>query len=274
MTHAMNLRAIPSVFVAGQINCTSGYEEAAAQGLMAGINAALWLQNRPPFILRRDEAYIGVMIDDLVMRGVDEPYRMFTSRAEFRLCLREDNADIRLSPYGHQLGLLSDADFAVFETKKSQIEQLKQFLATTWAISTTRNCPRTANSLRFSKCPKSPLSDWQTFAHKSRIFLPPSVNRSKSVRNSTATLLAKTLASPPSSNWSRNASPTISISPKSTGSPPKCSKSSKNTAPTAWAKRNASPASRLPPSMPFGLCSNKSVFFRQIRREYIFVKMS
>lgn len=131
MTHAMNLRAIPSVFVAGQINCTSGYEEAAAQGLMAGINAALWLQNRPPFILRRDEAYIGVMIDDLVMRGVDEPYRMFTSRAEFRLCLREDNADIRLSPYGHQLGLLSDADFAVFETKKSQIEQLKQFLATT-----------------------------------------------------------------------------------------------------------------------------------------------
>lgn len=133
ITHAMNLRDVESVFVAGQINCTSGYEEAAAQGLMAGVNAALWLQKRDPFILRRDEAYIGVMIDDLVMRGVDEPYRMFTSRAEFRLCLREDNADFRLSDYGHRLGLLSDADYAAFTTKKSQIDALKRLLATTRA---------------------------------------------------------------------------------------------------------------------------------------------
>lgn len=130
MTHGMNLRALPSLFVAGQINCTSGYEEAAAQGLMAGINAARWLRGDAPFILRRDEAYIGVMVDDLVMRGVDEPYRMFTSRAEFRLNLREDNADWRLSEYGHQLGLLSDADYSKFTRKRAQIGELTEKLET------------------------------------------------------------------------------------------------------------------------------------------------
>lgn len=128
MTHAMNLRQLPSVFVAGQINCTSGYEEAAAQGLMAGINAARFLSGLEPFVLKRSEAYIGVMIDDLVMRGADEPYRMFTSRAEFRLSLREDNADMRLSEYGHQLGLLSDDDFQKFSTKRQHIQQLTDLL--------------------------------------------------------------------------------------------------------------------------------------------------
>ncbi len=130
ITHAMNLRDLPSVFVAGQINGTSGYEEAAAQGLMAGINAGLMLSRREPFVLGRGEAYIGVMIDDLVMRGADEPYRMFTSRAEFRLCLREDNADMRLSEYGHKLGLLSEADYGRFQTKKAQIAELSQILET------------------------------------------------------------------------------------------------------------------------------------------------
>ena len=130
MTHAMSLRAIPSVFVAGQINCTSGYEEAAAQGLMAGINAACYLRGDAPFVLRRDEAYIGVMVDDLVMRGADEPYRMFTSRAEFRLSLREDNADMRLSKYGHHYGLLSDADYAKCLEKQAQIDALAALLPT------------------------------------------------------------------------------------------------------------------------------------------------
>ena len=131
MTHAMNLRNLPSIFVAGQINCTSGYEEAAAQGLMAGINAARWLKGEEPFVLRRDEAYIGVMIDDLVMRGTDEPYRMFTSRAEFRLCLREDNADLRLTQYGRDLGLISDADYAKFKLKNEQIASLTRYLENT-----------------------------------------------------------------------------------------------------------------------------------------------
>lgn len=130
MMHNMALRAIPSIFIAGQINCTSGYEEAAAQGLMAGINAACWLRGDEPFILRRDEAYIGVMIDDLVMRGADEPYRMFTSRAEFRLSLREDNADARLSEYGHRYGLLSDDDYRRYREKMAKIQELADKLVT------------------------------------------------------------------------------------------------------------------------------------------------
>ncbi|MFA5625409.1 MAG: tRNA uridine-5-carboxymethylaminomethyl(34) synthesis enzyme MnmG [Bradymonadales bacterium] len=121
ITHALALREFPSIFVAGQINATSGYEEAAAQGLMAGINAARYLDNEAPFILRRDQAYIAVMIDDLVLRGVDEPYRMFTSRAEFRLSLREDNADARLSEIAHKLGLLSDSDWERYTKKVEQI---------------------------------------------------------------------------------------------------------------------------------------------------------
>lgn len=129
MSHSMQLRAIPSIFLAGQINCTSGYEEAAAQGIMAGINAARWLRGEEPFVLRRDEAYIGVMIDDLVMRGADEPYRMFTSRAEFRLSLREDNADLRLSKYGHELGLLPENHWKMCQKKQSQIDQLSARLS-------------------------------------------------------------------------------------------------------------------------------------------------
>ena len=129
MTHSMQLREIPSIFLAGQINCTSGYEEAAAQGIMAGINAARWLRGDDPFVLRRDEAYIGVLVDDLVMRGADEPYRMFTSRAEFRLSLREDNADLRLSKYGHELGLLPDEHWHKCQQKQAQIEKLTERLS-------------------------------------------------------------------------------------------------------------------------------------------------
>ncbi len=153
LKQSLETKIIENLFTAGQINGTSGYEEAACQGLMAGINASLKLEGKQPLILKRNEAYIGVLIDDLVTKGIIDPYRLLTSRAEYRLLLRSDNADLRLTDYGYQVGLISDARFKRFNDKKKKIKELEQLLKT------TRITPTIKTNEYLKIIPTTPLKD-------------------------------------------------------------------------------------------------------------------